>query len=348
MDVKDVQLNLFFTSSVDFHGVPLLSKSLISLLRNVRRLVMIITTQTEVFLLDNLNTAPYLLLTDKQMRRIVEGKSCHVIALADGALSVIEGDERKRLKTGITDRIDSLCIVNENPLDLLIGTTPPYLYRMNEEGPAQRIKNFDELEVRDQWFTPWGGPAAVRSLAKTADGWIYADIHVGSIMRSPDHGKSWEPVTPTLHVDVHEVNTTPAANQRVYANTYRSVYVSNDRGNTWEHRSKNLNNRYGRGIAVHPEDPDTILCGVSDGPTGSNVNGQLFYTEDGGQNWVHVTNGFPVSTRKNIDTFHIAYMKNDVAWVTDEKHLFLSKDRGKTWEHYWEAPGEILMISCRP
>ena len=26
--------------------------------------------------------------------------------------------------------------------------------------------------------------------------WIYADVHVGSIMRSPDHGTTWEPVTP--------------------------------------------------------------------------------------------------------------------------------------------------------
>lgn len=269
-----------------------------------------------------------------------------VVALADGSIIILNGTEEGRLQTGIKDRIDSLCILNEKPLDLLIGTTPPYIYRMMEEGLAVRIETFNDLDVRDQWYTPWGGPAAVRSLASTEDGWVYADIHVGSIMRSPDRGETWEPVTPTLHEDVHQVCTTPASNRRVYANTYLSAYVSDDRGNTWEHRSKNLNNRYGRGIAVHPKDPDTILCGVSDGPRGTNVHGQLYYTDNAGLNWGHVTKGFPESTRKNIDTFHIAYVEKDFACVSDEETLYLSGDRGETWSTHWKAPDEILMISC--
>jgi photosystem II stability/assembly factor-like uncharacterized protein len=221
------------------------------------------------------------------------------------------------------------------------------MYRINEEGPAKRIKTFDDLEVRSQWYTPWGGPAAVRSMASTTNGSVYADIHVGSIMRSPDNGRTWGPVTPSLHKDVHEVSTTPASDRRVYANTYLSVYISDNIGDSWEHRSNNLNNRYGRGIAVNPGNPDTILCGVSDGPTGFDVHGQLYYTQDAGINWTHVTKGFPESTKKNIDTFHIMYADKDTAWVTDEKTLFMSRDRGKTWETHWKAPDEILMISCR-
>lgn len=42
------------------------------------------------------------------------------------------------------------------------------------------------------------------------------------------------------------------------------VYLGDDRGDSWQHRSGNLNDRYGPGIAVSLEDPDTILCGVSD------------------------------------------------------------------------------------
>ena len=70
-------------------------------------------------------------------------------------------------------------------------------YRLvGEEGPAERVVAFDELACREEWYTPWGGPPAVRTFAKTQDGFCYADIHVGSIMRSPDEGISWEPVTP--------------------------------------------------------------------------------------------------------------------------------------------------------
>ena len=309
---------------------------------------MLIATRRSVYSIksDGTEPEPLTLKTGVDVRRVAEGKMFSVVALGDGEiLSLKDGDEWA-VETGITDRIDSLCIINESPLDLLIGTTPPFLYRLAGEGPAERVKAFDELSVRDKWYTPWGGPAAVRSLAKTGDGWVYADIHVGSIMRSPDMGESWEPVTPSLHVDVHEVNTTPASDDRVYANTYLSVYVSDDRGRSWEHRSNVLNNRYGRGIAIHPGDPDTVLCGVSDGPSGANVHGQLHLTEDAGLNWVHVTDGFPESTRKNIDTFHIAFHGKDMAWVCDEETLYLSGDKGTSWTPHWKAPEEILMISC--
>jgi len=310
---------------------------------------MIIATKNAVYLLENDGSEkkPDLLLDSLDVRRVAEGEERNVVTTAENSVIILDANEERRLETGITDRIDSLCIVNEKPLDLLIGTTPPYMYRINEEGPAKRSKTFDDLDVRSQWYTPWGGPAAVRSMASTTTGWVYADIHVGSIMRSPDNGRTWGPVTSSLHEDVHEVSTTPASDRRVYANTYRSVYISEDKGDSWEHRSNGLNNRYGRGITVNPGNPDTILCGVSDGPSGGAVNGQLYYTEDAGVNWTHVSKGFPEATKKNIDTFHIAYAGKDIAWVTDETTLFMSRDRGKTWETYWTAPEEILTISCR-
>lgn len=310
---------------------------------------MIIATENAVYLLekDGSENEPNLVLDGIEVRRVVEGEERNVVATAQNTIIILDADEERPLETGIKDRIDSLCLVDEKPLDLLIGTTPPYVYEINEERPARRIKTFDELEVRDQWYTPWGGPAAVRSMASTRNGWVYADIHVGSIMRSPDNGRTWGPVTPSLHRDVHEVSTTPASDRRVYANTYLSVYISEDSGDSWEHRSDGLDNRYGRGIAVNPEDPDILLCGVSDGPRGADVNGQLYHSEDAGRNWTHVTEGFPESTKKNIDTFHIAFADRDIAWVTDEETLYISGDRGKTWDSHWKAPEEILMISCR-
>jgi hypothetical protein len=310
---------------------------------------MIIATNSRVYFLENDGNEkePNLIEDGLKVRCVLEGKTRNVVTTAENSLIIHDGNEEKGLETGIEDRIDSLCMVNEKPLDLLIGTTPPYVYRIDEDGPAERLKAFDDLEVRSQWYTPWGGPAAVRSMASNKTGWIYADIHVGSIMRSPDDGCTWEPVTPSLHKDVHQVSTTPASEGRVYANTYRSVFISENKGQSWKHRSNGLNNRYGRGIGVNPEDPDSILCGVSDGPRGVNVNGQLYHTEDAGRNWNHITEGFPESTRKNIDTFHIAYSNKNVAWVTEEESLYKSEDKRKTWELYWRSPEEILMISCR-
>ncbi len=307
---------------------------------------MLVSTETSVYAVPPDGSAhPEQLLTGLEIRRVLMGEKRNIVALSDGAVNIKQEGVDKVIQSGITDRIDSLLVLKEDPLALLVGCTPPNLYKVLEgEGEAKPIPSFQSLEVRDEWFTPWGGPPAVRSMDKTGDGWVYADIHVGSIMRSPDWGETWEPVKPTLHRDVHEVITSPCNPERVYANTYLSVYVSDDRGETWSHRSGALRERYGRGIAVHPTKPDVLLCGVSDGPSGSNVHGQLYWTEDAGRNWVHVTDGFPESTKKNIDTFHIQFT-GDHAWVSDENRLYHSKDRGVTLELFWTAPEEITVLS---
>ena len=188
-----------------------------------------------------------------------------ISALSDGNLLFLSEDNEKRIPTGIENPIASLLIVREDPLTLLIGTDEgAHVYRLvGEEGPAERVVAFDALECRKDWYTPWGGPPAVRTLAKTQDGFCYADIHVGSIMRSNDEGISWEPVTPELHKDVHQVATCPVDDNRVYANTQNGVYVSADRGHSWENRIEGLPRRYGTAIAVHPTDPCLLYTSPS-------------------------------------------------------------------------------------
>ena len=139
--------------------------------------------------------------------------------------------------TGIEQDIECLIIIDEEPLRLLIGTGESHVY-CYDDGKTYRVESFDQLSVREKWYTPWGGPPDVRSFARTTDGWVYADIHVGNIMRSADWGETWEPVTPDLHDDVHQVATSPRDDDRVYANTARAVYVSEDRGRSWSHRSE--------------------------------------------------------------------------------------------------------------
>ena len=83
-----------------------------------------------------------------------------VSALSDGTLLVLSEDNEKQIPTGIEDPIASLLVVREDPLTLLIGTDEgAHVYRLTgEEGPAERVVAFDELECRKDWYTPWGGP----------------------------------------------------------------------------------------------------------------------------------------------------------------------------------------------
>ena len=260
-----------------------------------------------------------------------------LFALSDGTLLLLSEDDPKQIPTGIEDPIASLLLVRENPLTLLIGTDEgAYVYRLvGEEGPAERIVAFDELECRQEWYTPWGGPPAVRTLAKTQDGFCYADIHVGSIMRSPDEGISWEPVTPELHKDVHQVATCPADDNRVYANTQNGVYVSADRGNSWVNRIEGLPRRYGTGVAVHPADPDLLIATVQNGPRGGGA--WLCCSENGGATWTQLNDQLTEPTDR-ISTGCIAFTSDGTAWAVIGKTLYIGKDRATDWHPFWTAP----------
>lgn len=264
----------------------------------------------------------------------------------DGRLLLRKGTTEAIFRHGLSELITALLVCDAEPLRTLIGTQGAHLYEFNEDyGTAVRVVSFDKLPCRARWHTPWGGPPAVRSLAMSSDRCtIYADIHVGSIMRSDDAGESWRPVNPGLDEDVHQVATCLAAPAHVYANTANAVYVSKNRGHRWAHRSTGLHARYGRAIAVHPDDPDFLLASVSNGPHGG--DGRLYRSENTGRHWIHVTNGFPASREHNIDTFQIAFDRAGCAWAAADQFLYASSDRGQNWDAVWSAPEAIQLLAC--
>ncbi len=309
---------------------------------------MLIATENAVYALhgDGGQAPPEVLLKGGSVRRVAHQGRCSAVALEGGRLVVFRSGESRELTTGIAEPVHSLLLLSAEPLVLLIGTEPPHVYRLEAgDRAARRVESFERLECRSGWHTPWGGPPALRSLARTGDGWVYADIHVGSIMRSPDGGASWEPVTPQLHEDVHQVATCPADDERVYAQTADAFWLSEDRGESWTHRAADLGERYGRCVTVHPQDPDLLLATVSDGPHGGDVHGQLYRSADAGRSWQHVADGFPASVAENIDTFHVAFGSAGVAWACVGRRLYVGHEGAAQWEEFWQAPEDILMLA---
>jgi len=273
--------------------------------------------------------------------RALENASSRAAIVSDGGLTLIEANNQTTIQLQDVSRVECADILPDG--SVWIGTEGPHIYRY-AGGTVSKADAFDKFDGRDDFYTPWGGPASVRSFAHTANGQVYADIHVCSIIRSADSGQSWEAVTPDLHEDVHQVVTHSGEPDAVYANTADAVFVSPDRGASWHHRADGQPYRYGRAIAIHPEDPDAMIVSVSRGPHGD-ADGRLYRTPDRGRSWSHIVSGFPESTTTNIDTFQVAFTPDGRTWASVERSLYVSEDKGEHWSTQTQFSDPIKKIA---
>ena len=105
-----------------------------------------------------------------------------------------------------------------------IGASTARLYRV-DGGDLIEDHGFAGAPGRDDWYTPWGGPPDVRSMAVDGAGTLFVNVHVGGILRYDDTGP-----TPTLDqdADVHQVIADPSVEGRVLAACARGLAQSTD------------------------------------------------------------------------------------------------------------------------
>lgn len=310
---------------------------------------MLITTEAQTFLAEDTAAGEPLPLREAaNPAAIDETTNLTVVWLPGGDIILLRPDvDTLRLTTELEADVRCIRLLSLEPFVLLVGTVPAQLYRVTGDGTAEKLEGFDKVKGRESWGTPWGGPALVRSLADSQGRWLYANIHVGSVVRSTDRGESWEPVHDALHRDVHQIVTCPKAPERLYANTADAVFISDDRGSSWRHCVQGLGARHGLALAVHAEDPDLLLASLSRGP--HDGEGRLYRSEDAGNSWRHINVGFPPFIDGNIDTFCVAFGTGDAAdraWAAEGERLYRSEDRGETWRKVWQAPGTITALAA--
>jgi hypothetical protein len=249
----------------------------------------------------------------------LEGR--HVNAIA-GDLALVEGRKVWRAGDWVGEPIDgppATCVL---PYDggALVGTTEGHLVRL----PAgERVASFDEAPGRDAWYTPWGAPADVRTMAADADGTLYVNVHVGGIVRSVD-GEMWEP-TVDIDLDVHQVVV--ADDGTVLAATAQGLAVSTDRGDSWTVVDDGLPATYARAVAVAG---DTVLMSASTGPDGGRA---AVYRRPlhGGGPFRRTSIGLPGTFPGNVDTFCLVADGALAALGTFAGRVYLSDDAGASW-----------------
>ena len=224
-------------------------------------------------------------------------------------------------------KLNTLCWTYDKRL--LIGTEKARLAWVSDSKLAF-IDSFDTVPERKFWKTPWGGPPDVRSLSASADGTLYANIHVGWIVCSTDNGKSWKSINNGLEIDVHQVSTHPSKPEIVFAATADGFYLSKDYGETFSHSNSGMPYCYQRACACFTE-KDVYLVSTSRGPHGQ-ADALVYRSENDGKTWEHV-NGLPEKIKDNIDTYQIIVINGaNAIIIVNNRDLYKTSNFGKNWE----------------
>jgi hypothetical protein len=277
------------------------------------------------------------------------GRAVGALAAGDGALwALVDGRELWRLDGAREElaaasagrRLNCLAVAGGA---VLAGTAEAHLLRL-EAGELRPVEAFDRVEGRAGWYTPWGGPPDVRSIAVGPGGALWVNVHVGGIPASADGGGTWRP-TIDVDADVHQVASHPDDPGRVLAATARGLADSADAGASWAYLTEGMHARYCRAVALAG---DTVVVSCSTGPGGGRAG--LYrrpLDASAGTPFERCRDGLPEWFQGNVDTACVVAAGATVAFGTAGGEVFASGDGGGTWERVAAGlpPVRCLMLA---
>jgi hypothetical protein len=263
-------------------------------------------------------------------------------AAADGSWVLADGREVVVLRDGAVEMVASIeeeagrCLLPVAD-GILVGTANARL-ALARVGSVDMLASFDDAERREDWYTPWGRPPDTRSLSAGPDGALFANVHVGGILRAEVPDGSWQP-TIDIDADVHEVLADPGGAGHVVAATALGLAESIDGGGTWRFTTDGLHASYARAVALHG---DALFMSASTGPRGGRA--ALYRRAPGEDGFVKCSGGIPEWFAQNIDSHHLAASDGLVVFGADSG-LFVSEDGGGSWRDAGTALPEITCVA---
>jgi photosystem II stability/assembly factor-like uncharacterized protein len=124
-----------------------------------------------------------------------------------------------------------------SPAQVFIGTSHARILRSVDSGTSFReCAAFLKLPGRERWgFPPPPHIPHVRSIVfdRANPLLIYVGVEEGGVYRSPDRGRSFEPLDRGVYSDIHCVAADLADPRTLFVTTGRGLYLSNDAGASW-------------------------------------------------------------------------------------------------------------------
>ena len=270
-----------------------------------------------------------------------------VTALAkedDGWMAILDGREVWRSglngdweSVATLDGLKANCIL-PTASGTLVGTSEAHVYSLRNEN-LELVETFDQAPERETWFTPWGGPPDVRSLTADAAGTVFANVHVGGVVRSADAAGSWQP-TIDIKADVHQI-VADHGSGAVLAASAKGLVVSRDGGEAWDYQTDGLHGNYLRAVAAVD---GTVFITAS---TAHNSNRAAVYKRalDSSGPFQRCEAALPEWFPSNIDTYCLAADSSTVAFGTSQGQVFVSHDRGESWSLLVEDLPAVLCVA---
>jgi hypothetical protein len=263
----------------------------------------------------------------------------------EGWSALADGRDVVRLRDGVVETVASIeeelgrCLLPVAD-GVLVGTANARL-ALARAGSVQMLASFDDAKGREDWYTPWGGPPDTRSLSAGPDGALFANVHVGGILRADGPDATWQP-TIVVDADVHQVLADPNETGHVVAATALGLAESVDAGETWRFTTDGLHAAYARAVAL---DGDSLFMSASTGPRGGRA--AVYRRAAGEEGFAKCTDGLPEWFAQNIDSHHLAASGGLVVFGAEDR-LFVSDDGGRSWRDAGTAYPEITCVAIAP
>ena len=214
--------------------------------------------------------------------------------------------------------------------ELLLGAEAGQLFHLATPGDGQPADlavdtAFATAPGRSDWYTPWGGPPDVRSMAGDVDGTVYLNVHVGGILRYRDDDPVWRD-TMDIDADVHEVIAHPDMPGTALAATARGVAISRDGADSWTFHTDGLHAAYCRAVAVSG---DRVFVSASRSNRGENA--AVYRTDLTGADLQRCEDGLPEWFSTNINTRCLQAIGDAVVIGDRDGTVYQSADGGDTW-----------------
>ncbi|MCI0543622.1 MAG: hypothetical protein L0Z49_04130 [Actinobacteria bacterium] len=267
--------------------------------------------------------------------RVVEGTRINHVARLEDEWWAVDGKGRihheGEVVAALPESAKALCI-QPTPETVWVGADAARLYAV--EGDLVTEDEFlNTAPGRDRWYTPWGGPPAVRSMALDADRTLYVNVHVGGLLRYDDTG-----LVPTVDIDsdVHQVTAHPTLRGVVYAATGWGLAQTHN-GHDFTFLTEGLHANYCRAVAVIE---DIALVSASTGP--DTQRARIYRTSLDGGPLIPTTEGLPEWFSYNLDT-HCLAVRSGSVYVGMGDTVWASVDLGESWV---EAMTGLPTITC--